>query len=177
MNVNTTVVRNVYERRVTNFTPVNRISYNGGNGGSISGLIGSEAMAMRARRMGPAPAQVQYQREAAANREQFAAVNHGRPSVAAARPAAAPAVAAPGERRAAEGEAIVGRPQPSTRGQSSEARLKRGGWCKDLTKRLPITGPNRRGQDSNPAGPRLPPDHRSLSKDRRLSGVPPVGPK
>ena len=33
MNVNTTVVRNVYERRVTNYTPVNRISYNGGHGG------------------------------------------------------------------------------------------------------------------------------------------------
>ena len=105
MNVNTTVVRNVYERRVTNYTPVNRISYNGGHGGINLKPTGSEEVAMRARRMGPAPAQVQYQREAAKNRAQFATVNGGRPNVAS-RPVAAREAAAPAERRGAVGEPL-----------------------------------------------------------------------
>jgi hypothetical protein len=130
-NVNATIVRNIYDRRITSYTPVNRISYNGGNGGVNLRPVASEVAAMRERRMGAAPAQVQYQREAAANRAQFASVNHGRPSIAAARPSAvAPAVQE--ERRAAEGEAfrreapeVNARPEPrgsfETRGGAAPA--------------------------------------------------------
>jgi WXXGXW repeat (2 copies) len=156
MNVNTTVVRNVYDRRVTNFTPVNRISYNGGNGGVNLRPNGSEAMAMRARRMGPAPEQVQYQREAAANREQFAAVNHGRPNVAAARPVSAPAAAAPGERRAEEGQ-VPRKEAPAVNGRSEprggfEAR---GGAPPVNTKPQPSRDGQRIPQvRQNPAGDR-----------------------
>jgi WXXGXW repeat (2 copies) len=102
-NVNTTVIRNVYERRVTNFTSNNRVSYNGGNGGINIRPSSSEQVAMRARRLGSVPAQVQYQREAASNRAQFAAVNHGRPEVAVATPAT---VGIQGGRRGAGSEAF-----------------------------------------------------------------------
>jgi WXXGXW repeat (2 copies) len=119
MNVNTTVVRNVYERRVSNYTPVNRISYNGGNGGIDLRSNASEEVALRTRRMGAAPTQIQNQREAAANREQFAAVNHGRPSVVAARPAPERQAAMPPQRGGAESEpsrrevpTVNARPEP-----------------------------------------------------------------
>jgi hypothetical protein len=71
---------------------------------------------MRARRMGPAPAQAQYQREAAENRAQFATVNGGRPALAA-RPVATRDAAAAGERGGVEpfskgAPAVNARPEP-----------------------------------------------------------------
>ena len=193
MNVNTTVVHNVYERRVSNYTPVNRVSYNGGNGGANLRPVASEEIALRARRMGPAPAQLQYQREAAANRAQFAAVNGGRPAVAAARPVAEREAAAPGERRGAEGEpfrketpAVNARPEP--RG-GIEAR----GAAPPVNARPEPHQPVQRAPEprqnpaaareaqraprpsSKPTGPRWPQDRRYLSKGRRPSSLPPPG--
>jgi hypothetical protein len=88
VNVNTRVVRNVYERSVVNYTPVNRISYNGGQGGLNVRPVAAEEAAYRARRMQALPVQVQQSREASANRAQFASENRGRPAIAAGQPVA-----------------------------------------------------------------------------------------
>lgn len=82
-NVNVNVVHNVYERRITNHTPFNRVSYNGGSGGIARRPTAPELAAVREARISPMPAQVQQAREASANRAQFAAANHGRPSITA----------------------------------------------------------------------------------------------
>jgi len=76
------VAHNVYDRSVVNFTPRNRISYNGPGGIRVQPSA-SEQVAFRERRMGVLPAQAQLAREAAANRGQFAG-NHGRPAIVAA---------------------------------------------------------------------------------------------
>jgi chemotaxis protein histidine kinase CheA len=83
MNVNTRYVRNVYDRHVTNYTS-GRTSYNGGPRGLSVRPTASEQVALRQRKMQAVPAQVQREREAAANRAQFASENRGRPAAAAA---------------------------------------------------------------------------------------------
>jgi hypothetical protein len=82
-NVNVTVVHNVYNHTVIQNT-VNRISYNGGNGGINLRPIPSELAVLRERPMPAVTAQVEHVRQAAENRAQFASVNHGRPPVAVA---------------------------------------------------------------------------------------------
>ncbi len=125
LNVDIRVVHNVYNRPVVNYTPFNRISFNGPRGGINVQPNGSEERAFRERRMGALAAQTQLRHEAAANRAQFAAENRGRPgTVAAARPLAnqneRPAMKAPargveptGAR--AEARAPSSRPQPNER--------------------------------------------------------------
>jgi hypothetical protein len=166
-NVNPTVVRNVYERRVSNYTPVNRISYNGGRGGIDLRPVASEQIAMRARRMGPAPAQVQYEREAAANRGQLAALNGGRPDIAAVRPVA--------ER---ETEPRGGGPAPNQPVQRArEFRKNRAAARETPRAPRPGFGPNRPAmamREQKPSPFRLPaarpsaPQHREHSADRRM---------
>jgi hypothetical protein len=83
-NVNTTIVRNVYSRTVINNTKtMNRVSYNGGSGGTRARPTAAESAAARDRRAGPAAAQRQLVRSASTNRAQLASVNHGRPTVLA----------------------------------------------------------------------------------------------
>jgi len=82
-NINVNVVTNVYNYRVINITNV-RTSYVGGRGGLNVRPTAAEVAVMHERRIAPVPAQVQYIRQAADNRSQFANVNHGRPQVAAA---------------------------------------------------------------------------------------------
>ncbi|HTX77576.1 MAG TPA: hypothetical protein VMD29_15310 [Terracidiphilus sp.] len=77
--VNTTIVRNVYNYRITNIT-VNRISYNGGNGGVQYRPRASEIYAIREEHTPPMAAQVQIRETAMGNRETFYNVNHGRPA-------------------------------------------------------------------------------------------------
>jgi WXXGXW repeat (2 copies) len=188
VNVNTTIVRNVYDRRVTNYTPMNRISYNGGNGGVNLRPVASEAAAMRARRMGAAPAQVQYQRDAAANRAQFASVNHGSPSIAAARPAAQPA-AVQEERRVTEGEGLRKEgPAVNARPEQRGGFEARGGAPAGNERPAPYQ-PAQRGPESrqNPAAVREAPENRGFTPgqpavaarpqmpEQRPSGAPMVG--
>src|SRR5665213_1153713 len=85
-NINTTVVRNVYNYNVTNVTS-SRVSYNGGPGGLRIRPLPQEVAVLHEQRMAPVAAQVEHARQFEANRGQFAAVNHGRPAdVVAARP-------------------------------------------------------------------------------------------
>jgi WXXGXW repeat (2 copies) len=177
MNVNTTVVRNVYDRRITNFTPANRISYNGGNGGINLRPIASETAAMRARRMGAAPAQVQYQREASANRAQFASVNHGRPSIAAASPSAAPA-AVQEERRVTEGEGLR-REVPAVNARPETRGVEARGGAPAANERPEPYQPAQRGPQlkQNPAVVREAPANRGFTPDRPAVAARPQAPE
>lgn len=87
-NVNVTVIRNVYnERIVNNTTVVNRVSYNGGQGGIVARPTPEQEAAARERHLPPVATQTQHVQAARGNREFLASANHGKPPVAAtARP-------------------------------------------------------------------------------------------
>ena len=84
MNVNTTVVRNVYVDRtvINNTTVVNRASFNG-TGGVMARASDRELMASREQHWQPTSLQSSHQDFASRDRNQFASMNHGNPSVAA----------------------------------------------------------------------------------------------
>src|SRR6266852_5295680 len=82
-NVNVTVIRNVYNTRVVNENRVNRISYNGGNGGINARPTPQQEAAARERHLPPAAVQVQHAQAARTNPQQRASVNMGKPAVAA----------------------------------------------------------------------------------------------
>ncbi len=81
-NVNTRVVRNLYSHPVVNYTPFNRVSYNG-PGGVARQPVAAELAVRRESRTPPLPAQVEHVRQAAATPGQFAGENHGRPAAPA----------------------------------------------------------------------------------------------
>jgi hypothetical protein len=86
MNVNVTEIHNVYNERVVN-NVVNRVSYNGGNGGIEARPTPQEEAAGRERHVPPVAAQTQHLQAARGNPQLRASVNHGKPSIAAtARP-------------------------------------------------------------------------------------------
>jgi WXXGXW repeat (2 copies) len=119
-NINTTVVRNVYNYSVPAAGNA-RISYNGGRGGVNARPLPAEQVALREPHAAPVAAQVQHVRQAATNREQFAAVNRGRPQVAAAAAPLATPYRTPAPRPAAVAQALQRpnpgvRPGPETRG-------------------------------------------------------------
>src|SRR5215471_4738211 len=105
-NVSVTNVTNVYNKTVI-VNNTSTTSFNGGNGGVQARPTAQEEAFSRERHSAPLSAQNQHEHAAAANRENFASQNHGRPSVAAtARPgdfgrrSAVAARAAGGEYRA-----------------------------------------------------------------------------
>jgi hypothetical protein len=84
VNVNTTVVRNVYvDRTVTNNTTVNnRTSFNG-PGGIAATPTPQEQIAKQEQHIQPTPNQLAHQQFASRDRTQLASVNHGAPAVTA----------------------------------------------------------------------------------------------
>jgi hypothetical protein len=85
-NINVTEIHNVYNTRVENVT-VNRVSYNGGQGGINARATAAEEAADRERHIGPVAAQTQHMDAARANQQFRASVNHGKPPIGAtARP-------------------------------------------------------------------------------------------
>jgi hypothetical protein len=85
-NINVTEIHNVYNTRIENVT-VNRVSYNGGQGGITARATAAEEAAARDRHIGPVAAQTQHMEAARANQQFRASVNHGKPPIAAtARP-------------------------------------------------------------------------------------------
>jgi hypothetical protein len=80
--VNTTVIHNVYERRVVERS-VSRVSYNGGRGGINVRPSAREETAMRERRFGATSVQAHQESLARSDRRQWASENHGRPGVTA----------------------------------------------------------------------------------------------
>jgi len=83
-NVNVTVIHNVYNTTVINKTTViNRVSYNGGNGGINVRPRADEEIAEHDRHIAAVAAQTQHRQEARSDPRQRAATNHGRPDIAA----------------------------------------------------------------------------------------------
>jgi hypothetical protein len=108
--VNENVIRNVYVRNVVvnnvvvNNRIINRVSFNGGRGGVDARPLAAEVAVLHEQRNAPMASQMQVQRDAAQNKQQFYRQNQGRPGMLAnARPvvadrapsAALPKVAAP----------------------------------------------------------------------------------
>ncbi len=81
-NINITEIHNVYNTTVIN-NNVNRVSYNGGNGGIDRHPRPEEEAAARERHIAPVPDQTRHMQEARSNPQQRASVNRGRPAVAA----------------------------------------------------------------------------------------------
>ena len=87
-NVNLNVTRNVYNEEVTNVN-VNRVSFNGVNGGIDARPMPQEEAAERGRHIPPVAAQLQHTQAARGNPELRASANLGKPAIAAtARPGA-----------------------------------------------------------------------------------------
>jgi hypothetical protein len=139
--INTRVVNTYYNHSVENYTPVNRVSYNGGPGGIVRQPVAAELAVRRENRMNAMPVQMDHMRTAAADRSQFASMNRGRPSTAAAErplpaPYAAPAPRGEFQNGEARGRSPVetGRPaeapfnrEPLNRAQPEMPRGERGG--------------------------------------------------
>lgn len=112
--INVTRITNVYNRTVV-FNNHTRVAYNGGRGGIQVRPRPAELVAMRGPKTRPMTAQLQNQRQAAQNRQQFYNQNKGRPAMATV---ARPLVADKGIQRP------VARPmQPQVRpGQPNQVR-------------------------------------------------------
>ena len=82
-NVNVTNIRNVYNTTIINNTTVNRVSYNGGRGGINAHATREQEEAARERHLPPVAAQNEHMQAARSNPAQRAAMNHGKPGVAA----------------------------------------------------------------------------------------------
>ena len=88
-NVNVTNIHNTYNTTViNNNTTINRVSYNGGNGGITARPTPEEEAVTHERHIAPVAAQTHHIQEARANPQLRASVNHGKPPIAAtAKPA------------------------------------------------------------------------------------------
>jgi hypothetical protein len=84
MNVNSSVVRNVYINRtvINNTTVVNHASFNG-EGGAMARPTGTEQAAMNERHFQPTSNQLSHEQVASHDRNQLASMNHGVPGTAA----------------------------------------------------------------------------------------------
>ena len=83
-NVNITSIHYVYRATVVeNSTAVNRVSFNGGPGGTRAHPTPQQEAAARERRIPPTSVQMQHEHAASLNRALLASVNQGRPPVAA----------------------------------------------------------------------------------------------
>jgi len=83
-NVNTTVIHNTYNTTViNNNTTVNRVSYNGGTGGTTAQPTAAEQAAAQEQHTPATSLQTQHEHAASQNHALLASVNHGRPAVAA----------------------------------------------------------------------------------------------
>jgi len=85
--VNVSINRNVYDTRVEHDTTVNRVSFNGGNGGVRVRATSEQEAFANEKHAGPVAAQTEHVQGARENPELRASANHGKPPVAAtARP-------------------------------------------------------------------------------------------
>ena len=83
-NINVTNIHNTYNTTiVNNNVNVNRVSYNGGNGGLQARATPQEMQAAHEQHFQPTQNQMMHQTNASQNRSQFASVNHGQPAMAA----------------------------------------------------------------------------------------------
>jgi hypothetical protein len=85
VNVNTTVIHNTYIDRtvIVNNNTVNRVSYNGGEGGITRRPTPEEQRVEQARHIPPVAAQTQHIQAARSNTQLRASTNQGKPPIAA----------------------------------------------------------------------------------------------
>jgi hypothetical protein len=83
MNVDVTNIHNVYNTTVVNNTTINRVSFNGGNGGVTARPTPQEEAAEHDRHVPPVAAQTQHVQAARGNPALRASANHGKPPIAA----------------------------------------------------------------------------------------------
>jgi hypothetical protein len=87
MRVDTVHITNVYVNRSVIVNNGSHVSFNGGRGGVNARPTRGEEIAAHEHHTDPLPTQLQHQREAGRERQNFASQNHGRPAIAAtARP-------------------------------------------------------------------------------------------
>ena len=83
-NVNVTNIHNIYNTTVVNnTTTVNRVSYNGGTGGTSARPTPEQQAAARQRQVPPTSDQMQHEHAASTNHNLLASVNQGQPPIAA----------------------------------------------------------------------------------------------
>ena len=112
-NMNVTVVHNTYNTTVINNVMVNKVSYNGGAGGTSVAPTAQERQFSQEPHAPPTPLQRQHVQQAQANPALFAHANGGHPSIAATpRPAAFNAPGVVGA-RGAGGPPARAQPQPA----------------------------------------------------------------
>lgn len=146
-NVNVTNIHNVYHTTViNNTTTVNRVSYNGGPGGTMVRPTSEEEAAAHQRHVAATSAQMRHEGAARTNRNLLASVNHGRPTVAATpRPgafrdrAAVPAKEAGGPYRT---EAERGGNTPVSRSEHNVPRPPTAIHARDLPPHPRVVPPN-----------------------------------
>jgi hypothetical protein len=80
--VNTTIIHNTYNTTVVN-NNIQRVSFNGGNGGVAAKPTPEEMHAAQEHHFAATTLQVQHQHTASTNKAMFASVNHGSPKIAA----------------------------------------------------------------------------------------------
>jgi len=85
VHVNTTIIHNTYIDRtvIVNNTTVNRVSYNGGEGGITTRPTPEEQRVEQARHIPPVAAQTQHIQTARSNPQLRASANEGKPPIAA----------------------------------------------------------------------------------------------
>jgi WXXGXW repeat (2 copies) len=169
--IDTGVVKNYYSHSVVNYTPFNRVSYNG-PGGISRQPVAAELAVRRENRMNALPIQVEHMRTAAADRSQFAAANRGRPATAAIeRPLAAPYSAPAANResfnrtepampRAERGEA---RGAPQTPPAMEQRRLAEPRAANPAVREMPQPRPEQRMPQTRGSAPQSPPEMRTPS--------------
>jgi hypothetical protein len=111
-NVNITEIHNVYNTTIVH-TTVNRVSYNGGNGGISARPRPEDESAARERHIPAVATQTQHAQAARANPQQRAATNMGKPGVAAT-----PRPGAFNDRAAMPAKEARGSYTPGNRGES-----------------------------------------------------------
>jgi WXXGXW repeat (2 copies) len=83
-NVNVTNVHHVYNETIVNTTSnVNRVSYNGGPGGTKARRTREQEATAGQQQVPPTSVQMQHEHAASTNRNLLASVNHGQPPIAA----------------------------------------------------------------------------------------------
>jgi len=80
---NVTNITNVYNKTVVNNVTVNKVSYNGGNGGITAQPTPEQRAAASERHIQPTGEQTQHEHAASANPALRASMNHGKPPIAA----------------------------------------------------------------------------------------------
>ena len=148
--VNTTVVRNVYNYRVTNVFNTTRVSYNGGNGGLRYRPTAAEETARNQRRFAALPVQISRARDAMQNRGQFAKENHGRPQNFVLRQPINEGRSAPAPRAEDFHPASAGRGSAGQRGSRPESTPQAGGRTEPGRGREGQSAPENRGPIAAP---------------------------